>query len=88
MAGNSALNIHSHNTKSVIPELLSENELATLLQVSVSWCQRARHRGDGPPFIKIKRTVRYRNSVVNEWLNDLPSHLSTSDYKEQTRGSR
>jgi Helix-turn-helix domain len=40
-------------------KLLNPKEAAQLLKVSVSWLAKARMRGDGPPFIKIGRNVRY-----------------------------
>jgi Helix-turn-helix domain len=40
-------------------KLLTPKEAAELLKVSVSWLAKARIRGDGPPFIKIGRSIRY-----------------------------
>ena len=39
--------------------LLTPTETAKRLQVSLSWLAKARMRGDGPPFIKIGRSIRY-----------------------------
>ena len=50
-----------------IPRLLTPAEVARLLKVSVSWLAKSRMRGDGPPFVKIGRSVRY-SSAVKEWL--------------------
>jgi hypothetical protein len=34
-------------------------ETAKILKVSESWLAKARMRGEGPPFIRIGRSVRY-----------------------------
>ena len=39
--------------------LLTPREAAEFLRVSASWLAKARMRGDGPPFSKIGRAVRY-----------------------------
>ena len=37
-------------------------------QVSLSWLAKARMRGDGPPFIKIGRAVRYSEAALIQWM--------------------
>lgn len=37
-----------------------------------------RWRGDGPPFLKLGRAVRYRLSELSDWLDDC-TRTSTSD---------
>jgi predicted DNA-binding transcriptional regulator AlpA len=60
-------------------DLLSTPELARWLGVSVQWCQIARHRGGGPPWVKLSpRRVRYLRSEVWEWL-DQRRRTSTRD---------
>jgi Helix-turn-helix domain len=39
--------------------LLTPNETADFLRVSHSWLAKARMRGDGPPFLKVGRSIRY-----------------------------
>ena len=39
--------------------LLTPENVSKHLQVSLSWLAKARMRGDGPPFIKIGRSIRY-----------------------------
>lgn len=46
---------------------LTPKETAELLKVSVSWLAKARMRGDGPPFIKIGRCIRYGEAALQEW---------------------
>lgn len=49
-------------------ELLTQEELAAELGKSVAWAERARWNGSGPAFVKIGRSVRYRRSAINAWL--------------------
>jgi excisionase family DNA binding protein len=50
-------------------ELITEQELARLLSVSLSTVKRLRASGEGPPVIRIgKRAIRYRRSDVQAWL--------------------
>ena len=59
-------------------KLLTPKEAADLLKVSPSWLAKARMRGDGPPFIKIGRSIRYSELGLLQWMK---SHqdLSTSE---------
>ncbi len=49
-------------------ELIDESALATRLHVSRSTLQSWRYGGRGPRFIKLGRTVRYRNADVDAYL--------------------
>jgi hypothetical protein len=40
-------------------ELLTPKEYAKATKVSVSWLAKARKRGDGPPFVRFGRSIRY-----------------------------
>jgi len=40
-------------------EMLTPKEFAKAAKVSVSLLAKARKRGDGPPFIRVGRSVRY-----------------------------
>jgi predicted DNA-binding transcriptional regulator AlpA len=67
--------------KSVQPaaiKLLTPKESAELLKVSLSWLAKARMRGDGPPFIKIGRSIRYSELALLQWMKS-HQHLSTSE---------
>ena len=48
--------------------LITEKELATLLNVSPYWCQKSRWRGDGPPYVRIGAAIRYHIPSVEAWL--------------------
>ena len=58
--------------------LLTPREAADFLRVSPSWLAKARMRGDGPPFVKIGRSIRYRESDLLQWMKSR-THLSTSE---------
>jgi hypothetical protein len=47
-----------------IEPLLTEDQAAKKLNVSPSWLAKARMRGDGPPYVKIGRSVRYGDVVA------------------------
>jgi excisionase family DNA binding protein len=59
-------------------KLLTPKEAAQLLKVSESWLAKARMRGDGPPFIKIGRAIRYSEAALLQWMR-AHQHLSTSE---------
>jgi predicted DNA-binding transcriptional regulator AlpA len=48
--------------------LLTEEEVAALLQLSVPLVRRLHLEGAGPPCVKIGRQTRYRQAVVQRWL--------------------
>jgi len=48
--------------------LWDESAYASYRNFSVSSAQKERHRGNGPPYIKTGRLVRYDPVVVRQWL--------------------
>lgn len=44
---------------SLLERLLLPEEAAKILNLSTSWLAKARGRGDGPPFMRFGRSVRY-----------------------------
>ena len=54
---------------------LRVGEAATFLRVSELWLAKARMRGDGPPYVKFGRSIRYVESALLEWTK---SHLRMS----------
>jgi len=58
--------------------LLTPKEAADFLRVSLSWLAKARMRGDGPPFVKIGRSIRYSEGHLQQWIKS-QMHLSTSE---------
>jgi hypothetical protein len=57
--------------------LLTAKEAATLLKVSLSWLAKARMRGDGPPYIRVGRSIRYAEAALIQWMKSR-QRLSTS----------
>jgi predicted DNA-binding transcriptional regulator AlpA len=58
--------------------LLTPKETAKRLKVSTSWLAKARMRGDGPPFIKVGRAIRYSEAALIQWMRGR-QRLSTSE---------
>lgn len=50
--------------------LLSPDQLADYLGISVQTIYQWRYRGEGPPGYRIGRHVRYRSSDIQAWLAD------------------
>ena len=61
-----------------IDPLLTPRGAARVLSVSESWLAKARMRGDGPPYVKVGRAVRYTQGALLQWLKS-QQHLSTSE---------
>lgn len=49
-------------------QLWDEGQLAAYRGCAVSSIQKERVRGDGPPFVKLGRLVRYRPEDVRAWV--------------------
>jgi predicted DNA-binding transcriptional regulator AlpA len=61
-------------------ELLATSEVAEWLGVSTQFLEIGRHRGYGPPFVRLSpRRVRYLRSSVLDWLRDR-QHRGTQEY--------
>ena len=63
---------------SSVPVVLTPEQTAKLLKVSLSWLAKARMRGDGPPYIRIGRAVRYTEPSVGQWMKSR-QRMSTSE---------
>ena len=50
--------------------IVTEVQAAEILQVSTRTLQSWRYRGEGPPYFRMGRLVRYRLSDLAEWLDD------------------
>lgn len=48
--------------------ILTSREAADYTRLSETQIERLRQRGDGPPYIKIGRAVRYRDGDIAIWL--------------------
>ena len=63
--------------------LMKENEAAKYLGMSLSWMQRSRWDGSGPPFVKLNHAVRYRQSDLEAWI-EARLQRSTSETRGNT----
>jgi hypothetical protein len=59
--------------------LLTAKEAGVRLKVSLSWLAKARMRGDGPPYIRVGRSIRYAEPALVQWMRSR-QRLSTSEY--------
>ena len=62
----------------VIATLMTPNDAATVLKVSLSWLAKARMRGDGPPYIRVGRSIRYADGALTQWMKS-KQRSSTSE---------
>jgi hypothetical protein len=46
--------------------------------VSLSWLAKARMRGDGPPYLRVGRSIRYAEPTLEQWMKSR-QRLSTSE---------
>lgn len=51
-------------------EIDNTKATASYIGMSESWLRQSRLRGDGPPFFKIGRSVRYQKPQIDAWLED------------------
>lgn len=49
-------------------EYMTTRQAAQHINLSQQFLAIARHRGEGPPVIRIGRAVRYRRSALDEWM--------------------
>ena len=49
--------------------VLTAKEAAARLRVSLSWLAKSRMRGDGPPYVRIGRSIRYTVAALLRWMN-------------------
>ena len=59
--------------------LLTPQDAARMLKVSLSWLAKARMRGDGPHYIKVGRSIRYTEASLQQWMKSR-QRLSTSEH--------
>lgn len=52
----------------IIDKLLTQKEVAEWTGMSSAWFEMSRFKGTGIPYVKIGRSVRYRTSDVQRWI--------------------
>lgn len=60
-------------------DLLTAREAAERLKLSESYLEKARIRGDGPRFVRLGRSIRYRPEDIEAWVASRAAG-STSEY--------
>lgn len=65
------------------PRQLTEKQASERDGYSVSWHQRKRWEGGGPPFRKIGRSVRYPEDELMAWIESHALRRSTSEYTDK-----
>jgi predicted DNA-binding transcriptional regulator AlpA len=68
----------SHRVTNQPECLLHCDEVSNRLGVSTSWLAKSRMRGDGPPYIRVGRSIRYSEAALLQWLKSR-QRLSTSE---------
>ena len=58
--------------------LMTPNDAATVLKVSLSWLAKARMHGNGPPYIRVGRSIRYSDAALMQWMKS-KQRSSTSE---------
>jgi len=62
--------------------LHDQKAAADILDKSVAWMERARWAGNGPPYFKIGRAVRYEEDALYAWIAE-HCYTSTAQYSEE-----
>lgn len=55
--------------------LLTTAQTVAFQSVSASWLAKSRMRGDGPRFVKVGRSVRYRESALRDYVRFEDAHV-------------
>jgi len=68
-AAEQAVKLALRNHLSPAEEYLDTGKAATYLGLSAEYLEIARHRGgEGPPYTKLPRAVRYKRSDLDAWM--------------------
>lgn len=51
------------------PTYLNESEVARRTSLSASWLRQRRHKGGGPPFLRVAGRVVYKWVDVEQWMD-------------------
>jgi hypothetical protein len=69
-------------------ELLTTKQTAEWLDVSEQWLEIGRHKGYGPPYVRIApRIVRYTRGDIRKYLTER-THQSTAEYMNRGAEAR
>jgi predicted DNA-binding transcriptional regulator AlpA len=57
-------------SRELLERLLLPEEAARILNLSMSWLAKARGDGTGPEFVKLGRSVRYKQSCLLKFIQE------------------
>lgn len=60
---------------------LSAKEAAKFLSTTEGTLSQWRHRGEGPPFLRMGRKVAYRRESLDTWLRDLEAQATDGGHR-------
>lgn len=58
----------SHVIPKEYPPIVSEAMAAEMVSMSIDWLKLRRYMGDGPPFIRLGRRIRYDRDKLLTWF--------------------
>jgi excisionase family DNA binding protein len=67
-----------HPKTNLPPHLLTEDQAAAYLGLVPNTLAKWRMRGEGPPFVRVGRLIRYDRTAIDRWVES-QTRSSTSD---------
>ena len=64
----------------MLEQLYNEKETAKLLSMSVKTLQRYRYTGGGPIYIKLGKSVRYKESDIEKYVSERTRYITTEQW--------
>ena len=61
----------------MLDQLYNEKETAKLLSMSVKTLQRYRYTGGGPIYVKLGKSVRYKESDIAKYVSERTKYITT-----------
>lgn len=61
----------------MLEQLYNEKETAKLLSMSVKTLQRYRYTGGGPIYVKLGKSVRYKESDIAKYVSERTRYITT-----------
>ncbi|MEM6857564.1 MAG: helix-turn-helix domain-containing protein [Pseudomonadota bacterium] len=68
MTAKRAVDEYLNELGAVAPQYLAPADAATYLGLSAKLLEAWRGRGEGPPYTKLDRAVRYNRADLDEWM--------------------
>jgi predicted DNA-binding transcriptional regulator AlpA len=58
---------------------LTPKEASEICRMSTDWLAKARVNGNGPPYVKFGRAVRYDETTLHQWVKTRERHSTSED---------